>query len=266
MTIFDDFFMRALIGGLGIAIAAAPLGCFIVWRRMAYFSDATAHASILGVALALAFSVSIFFGTLFAALIMGLLVMLLSKRGYASDTTLGVLAHSALAIGLVVTSLIPDVSVDLMSYLFGDILAIGKMDLVLIWVGVGFISLLMWHRWTALILSTLNPDMARADHIDPDKEQLILTIALAVLVAMGIQVVGVLLVSSLLIIPAASARVFAKTPEKMLLGTLIFACCSVGSGLWASYHFDTPTGPTIVSACAAIFALSQIISLTKSQG
>ena len=143
MTIFDDFFMRALIGGLGIAIAAAPLGCFVVWRRMAYFSDATAHASILGVALALAFSVSIFFGTLFAALIMGLLVMLLSKRSYANDTTLGVLAHSALAIGLVVTSLIPDVRVDLMSYLFGDILAIGKMDLVLIWVGVGFISLLM---------------------------------------------------------------------------------------------------------------------------
>ena len=264
MTIFDDFLIRAFVAGLGIACAVAPLGCFVVWRRMAYFSDATAHASILGVVLSLAFSISLFAGTLSTALLMGILVMVLSRRGYANDTSLGVLAHSSLALGLVLASFVPNLRIDLMSYLFGDILAVGKSDLAVIWCGVVIIGVLMWYRWSSLILSTLNPDLARAEGNDPNKEQLILTVALAILVAVGIKVVGVLLISALLIIPAASARVFSESPERMMIWSLLLSCMSVSLGLAASYELDTPAGPTIVSAAAVIFALSQAYGFLKS--
>ena len=150
MTFLDNFMTRATLAGLGVALAAAPLGCFVVWRRMAYFGDATAHASILGVALALSFNVSFFAGVLAVALIMATTVSTLSGRGYAMDTLLGVMAHSALAFGLVAVSFLQGVRIDLMAYLFGDILAVGKMDLAVIWGGAALV-LAFWDRISAMI-------------------------------------------------------------------------------------------------------------------
>lgn len=252
----DDFMTRAALAGVGVALAAAPLGSFVVWRRMAYFGDATAHAAILGVALSLAFSMSIFTGTLVAALVMASFVSSLSGRTYAMDTLLGVLAHSALAIGLVAVSFLQGARVDLSSYLFGDILAVSRMDLATIWAGaVLIIGLLIW-RWQALLTATLNPDLAHAAGIDPRREQLVLTLTLALAVAVAIKVVGVLLIGAMLIIPAAAARPFAGTPERMALIAALVGSASVLFGLSASYTWDTPTGPSIVCAAAAAFALS----------
>lgn len=252
-ALLDSFLWRAALAGLGVALAAAPLGCFVVWRRMAYFGDATAHAAILGVALALALNLSVFAGALAVALVMALVVSGLSGRGYAMDTLLGVMAHSALAIGLVAVSFLDGVRLDLMAYLFGDILAVGRVDLVVIWVGAGLVTGLLWWRWQALLTATLNPDLAYAAGLDPRREQLVLTVALALVVAVAIKVVGVLLIAALLIIPAATARPFARTPEGMaVLAAGLGASAALG-GLWLAFVLDTPTGPTIVSLAAVFF-------------
>lgn len=254
----DDFLVRATLAGLGVALAAAPMGCFVVWRRMAYFGDATAHASILGVAIALALSLSVFLGALVMALLMALAVTGLSGRGYAVDTLLGVLAHSALAFGLVAVSFLSGVRIDLMAYLFGDILAVGKTDLAVIWGGAAVVLALLAWRWSALLTATINPDLAHASGIDPRREQLVLTLALAVVVAVAIKVVGVLLIAALLIIPAAAARPFARTPEGMAVIAVVVAALSVLSGLQVSLMYDTPTGPSIVCVAALIFAVSAL--------
>ncbi|MCE8009463.1 metal ABC transporter permease [Aestuariivita sp.] len=260
----DDFLVRAALAGVGVAIAAAPLGCFVVWRRMAYFGEATAHAAILGVALSLSLSMSIFAGTLVAAMGMALAVSALSQRSYAMDTLLGVMAHSSLALGLVAVSLLDGVRVDLMSFLFGDILAVSRGDLAVIWGGALAVTLLVFWRWSALLTATLNPDLATAAGIDPRREQLILTLALAVTVAVAIKVVGVLLIGAMLVIPAASARPFSRTPEGMAgLAILLGAGAALG-GLELSYLYDTPTGPTIVCVLAVCFALANLGSAMLS--
>ncbi len=254
MSLLDSFLIRAALAGIGVAIAAAPLGCFVVWRRMAYFGDATAHASILGVALALTFSASVFIGALAVALLMAVTVSLISGRGLASDTVLGVMAHSALAFGLVAVSFLSGVRVDLMAFLFGDVLAVTRTDLAVIWgVALLVLGVLSW-RWSALLTATLSPELAHAAGIDPRREALILSVALAFVVAVAIKVVGVLLIGAMLIIPAAAARALASTPERMVVVAALFGFLSVLAGLGASVMFDTPTGPTIVCAAAVIFA------------
>lgn len=254
-ALLDGFMIRAALAGMGVAVAAAPLGCFVVWRRMAFFGDATAHAAILGVALSLTFEAPIFAGVLLAALGMGYTVSALGARGHAMDTLLGVLSHSAIAFGLVAVSFLSGVRVDLMAYLFGDILAVSRTDLLVIWGGAILVLLLMWWRWSALLTSTLNPDLASASGIDPKREQMVLTLALALVVAVAIKVVGVLLIGALLVIPAASARPLSTTPERMALGAAMLGMLASVAGLRLSFWLDTPTGPTIVCVAAALFGL-----------
>lgn len=255
----DDFLIRATLAGIGVALAAAPLGCFVVWRRMAYFGDATSHAAILGIALSLALSISVFTGALAIALVMALTVSALSGKGYAMDTLLGVMAHSALAIGLVAVSFLQGVRLDLMAYLFGDILAVSKSDLVVIWGGAALVIALMVVRWSPLLTATLNADLATASGIDPKRERLILTVCLAVVVAVAIKVVGVLLITAMLIIPAAGARPLAKTPEGMAFLAAALGALSAVIGLRMSLIYDTPAGPSIVCVAAGLFVSGLIL-------
>ncbi len=249
----DDFMMRAALAGLGVALAAGPLGVFVVWRRMAYFGDATAHAAILGVALSLAFSLSIGIGVLIAALAMALSVSALSGRGLAMDTLLGVAAHGALAVGVVALSLASDRAVNLEAYLFGELLAVTRADLAGIWAGAALVlGLLVW-RWSRLLTATISEELAFAAGVDPRREQLILTLALAVVVAVAIKVVGALLITAMLIIPAAAARPLARGPEPMAVVAAMIAAGSVFLGLSVAWKFDTPAGPSIVAASAAAF-------------
>lgn len=256
----DDFLIRAALAGIGLTLATGPLGAFVVWRRMAYFGDATAHAAILGVAIALILQVSVFAGVLAVALSMALTVSGLSGRGYAMDTLLGVLAHSSLAFGLVAVSFLSGVRIDLMAYLFGDILAVTRGDLAVIWTGAALVLVMIGWRWSALLTATLNPDLAYSSDLDPRREQMVLTLALAIVVAVAIKVVGALLISAMLIIPAAAARPFSRTPEAMAALAALIAAGSALGGLAAAWHLDTPTGPTIVCVAALLFALSALIS------
>ncbi|WP_434290085.1 metal ABC transporter permease [Celeribacter sp. SCSIO 80788] len=265
MSLLDDFLVRAILAGIGLVLAAAPLGCFVVWRRMAYFGDATAHAALLGVALALAFNVSIFAGVLVIALLMAFTVSTLSGRGFAMDTLLGVMAHSALAFGLVAVSFVPNVRVDLNAYLFGDILAVGRSDLAVIWGGAVLVSVLLYWRWSALLTTTLNPDLAMASGLSPRREQLILSLALAMVVAVAIKVVGTLLIAAMLLIPAASARPFSRTPERMAVIATLIGVMAVLGGIQGAFTFDTPTGPTIVTVAALIFVLANLVRLIRTR-
>ncbi len=258
--ILDDFMVRATLAGIGVALAAAPLGSFVVWRRMAYFGDATAHAAILGVAVALALEMSVFPGAMAVALVMALTVSALSGRGYAMDTLLGVLAHSALAFGLVAVSFLSGIRIDLMAYLFGDILAVSQGDLAVIWGGAALVVALIGWRWSALLTATLNEELAYASGIDPRREQLVLTLALAITVAVAIKVVGALLIAALLIIPAAAARPLARTPEGMALTAAGIGAASALVGLRAAYVLDTPAGPSIVCVATLCFVATSLVA------
>ena len=254
----DDFLVRAALAGVGTAIAAGLLGCFVVWRRMAYFGDATAHAAVLGVALALLFGTSITLGVGFVALTMAVLIHGLSAQGAAVDTMLGVLAHAALALGLVAVTLIPGQRIDLDAYLFGDVLSVTRMDLAVIWGGGALVVATLWWHWSAMLTATLSPDLAYAAGINPRREQLILTLLLAAVVAVAIKVVGALLITALLIIPAAAARNFAATPERMAALSMAIGALSAIAGLRLAVILDTAVGPSIIVVAALIFTASAL--------
>ena len=264
-VILDDFIWRSALAGIALALASGPLGCFVVWRRMAYFGDATAHAAILGVALSLAFSISIFIGVMVAALAMAFMILSLSGRMFAVDTLLGVAAHGALALGLVAITFIPGVRVDLSAYLFGDILAVGRVDLLVICMGSALVLLVLWLRWERLLLLTLNVDLAAARGIDTRREGMILMVILAVLVAVAIKIVGALLITAMLIIPAAAARPISRTPEWMAGVAATAAVIGVVGGLSASFYWDTPTGPSIVVAASVLFVGATFLTILKSK-
>jgi zinc transport system permease protein len=254
----DDFLVRAALAGVGTAIAAGLLGCFVVWRRMAYFGDATAHAAVLGVALALLFGTSITLGVGVVALTMAILIHGLSGQGAAIDTMLGVLAHGALALGLVAVTLIPGQRIDLDAYLFGDVLSVTRMDLAVIWGGGAIVVGILWWKWSAMLTATLSPDLAHAAGINPRRQQLILTLLMAAVVAVAIKVVGALLITALLIIPAATARNYASTPERMAILSMGIGALSAIGGLRLAVILDAPVGPTIICVAAFLFAFSAI--------
>jgi zinc transport system permease protein len=259
MAMLDDFLVRAGLAGLGLALATGPLGSFVVWRRMAYFGDATSHAAILGVAMALALHLPVGVGVLLVSLAMAVTVSTLAAKGWAMDTTLGVLAHSALAFGLVAISYVPGVRTDLSAYLFGDILVVGRVELGFIWGGAALVvGLLVW-RWQALLTATVSEELAHASGIDPGRERLVLTVALAVVVAVALKVVGALLIAAMLIIPAAAARALARTPEAMAVLAVAIGSAACLAGLGLSLWQDTPAGPSIVTAAALIFVAAAVI-------
>ena len=259
--ILDAFLLRAALAGVGVALAAGPIGCFVVWRRMAYFGDATAHASSLGVTLALATGLPLPLGVAASALAMALAIAGAAGRTLAPDTLLGVAAHGALASGLVAASFLTGVRLNLESYLFGDILAVSWADVALIWGGAAAILGLICWRWRGLVLSTLSPELACAAGLDPARERLVLTVTLALLVAIALKVVGALLITAMLIIPAAAARSPARTPEAMAALAAGAGAVAAIAGLAASLGFDTPAGPSIV--VAAVILLIAAVSLAR---
>lgn len=257
---FDDFVLRALVGGLGVAIIAGPFGAFVVWRRLAYFGDTLAHSALLGVALGFLLSINLTLGVIVVCQVLALLLFIGQRqRLLANDTLLGILSHGALSLGLVVLAFMPNVRIDLMAYLFGDILAIGTTDLLWIYIGGGTaLAGLLW-LWRPLLAITIHEDLARVEGIPVQRINGLFLALIALTVAVMMKVVGLLLVTSLLIIPAASARRFAGSPEGMALLACGFGCFAVTGGLGASYYWDTPTGPSIVVVACAFFLLSILI-------
>ncbi|MEE8285320.1 MAG: iron chelate uptake ABC transporter family permease subunit [Gammaproteobacteria bacterium] len=254
----DDFFLRALLGGIGVAVAAGPVGCFIVWRRMVYFGAALAHSALLGVALGFLLGVDLSAGIFALCVLLALLFVLLERQHWLpTDTLLGVLAHVALAAGLIAVAFLTDLRVDLMGYLFGDILAVTIGDLA----AIGALTLMtlagMTFIWRALLSITVNEDLAAVEGVPVAAVRLGFVLMVAAVVAIGMKIVGMLLILSLIIIPAATARRLATTPERMALLAIVFGVLSVIAGLYASLYWDLPSGPLIVLTAALLFAFAQ---------
>ncbi len=255
----DDFFSRALIAGVGVALVAGPLGCYIVWRRLAYFGDTLSHAALLGVALALLFQVNITLSVFLVSVFASLALVLLQRRiTLSADALLGLLAHSALAVGMVALSFMTWVRVDLMGFLFGDILAVTPFDIAVIWGGGFFVLLILVIFWQSLFAATVNLELAQAEGMKPEQANIIFMMLMAAVIAISMKIVGVLLITSMLIFPAAIARRFASGPEQMALIAAIVGIIAVFGGLYGSLQWDTPAGPSIVVAASVFFILTVI--------
>jgi zinc transport system permease protein len=252
-----DFLLYALLAGIGVAAVAGPLGCFVVWRRMAYFGDTLAHSALLGVAMGVLLNIDLGIAVALICLLMALgLVALEQQEILALDTLLGILSHASLAAGLVVISLLSDIRVDLMSLLFGDLLSVTKADLMVIYIGAGIAILLLATLWKSLINITVEPELAAVEGANVARVRTALMVITALVIAIAMKIVGVLLITALLIIPAATARRISSTPESMAVIASLLAMLSVVSGLAASWYIDTPAGPSIVISATLLFCLS----------
>ena len=253
----DDFFVRALVAGVGVALVASPLGCFIVWRRLAYFGDTLSHAALFGVALALLLESNITITVFGVSVFIAVALMFLQKKATLSaDSLLGLLAHSALALGLVTLAFMTWVRVDLMGFLFGDVLSVSVNDITVIYVGGAFVISVMVYIWRPLFAATVNRELAEAEGVNPDRDDVVFMLLMAGVIAMAMKIVGVLLMTALLIIPAAAARRFATGPEQMAVLAALIGSASVFAGLFGSLEWDTPSGPSIVVAALLFFIVS----------
>lgn len=253
----DDFFTRAILAGIGVALIAGPLGCFIVWRRLAYFGDTLSHAALLGVALAFLFEINIIVSVFVISAFVSLALLLLQKRAtLSSDALLGLLSHSALALGLVVLAFMTWIRIDLMGFLFGDILAVSKLDIAVIWIGGLVVLATLVVIWRPLFAATVNHELTEAEGMKPERANVVFMLLMAAVIAIAMKIVGVLLITAMLIIPAATARRFATGPEQMAFMAALIGAAAVVGGLFGSLEWDTPAGPSIVVAALAFFILS----------
>ncbi len=264
--IIDDFIIRAIIAGLLVVLVSGPLGCVVVWRRMSYFGDALAHAALLGTALALMLDINPLLGVVLIGIVLSyLLIRLQLKKDLSSDAILGILSHGALAAGLVILAIMQSQGqrIDLMAYLFGDILSVS-------WVYLGWLSLvcllvlavISW-LWQSILAIAVHEELARSEGIAVDRIRLIFMLLMAVVVAVAMKIVGVILITALLIVPAASARRFAGSPEMMAAGAIVFGLVSVLGGVFASMQWDTPAGPSIVLASVLLFFISRLSMVSE---
>lgn len=269
-----EILLPAWLAGLLLAFITAPLGVFVVWRKMSYFSDTISHSAILGVALGIwaepwLLSNSYFSEIPFVAnnipylfvivvtLILGLILSYLeNKTNLALDTILGVIAHTALSLGVVTIALLNNVRVDLMGYLFGDLLAINYTDVVFLIIVVALILLVLFRYWREFLSITVHPDLAKIEGLNIAKLRTILMLLTALVIALCMKFVGALVIASFLIIPSATARRFSKTPLQMILYSFVFTLVMLSLGLMLSANFDTPAGPSVVLSAGVVFALS----------
>lgn len=268
----DDFFTRALVAGVGVALVAGPLGCFIVWRKLAYFGETLSHSALLGVALAFLFEINIALAVFVVSAVISVALVLLQRyQTFSSDAILGLLSHSALALGLVCLAFMTWVRVDLMAFLFGDILAVSRVDIWVIYGGGVLVLAVLAVIWRALFAATVSREIAEAEGLHPDRANIIFMLLMATVIAIAMKLVGVLLITALLIIPAATARRFASSPEQMAVVAAGAGAVAVVGGLFGSLEWDTPSGPSIVVAALVVFLISllpvaRLLGLKRRRG
>jgi zinc transport system permease protein len=262
----DDFFARSILAGLGVAALTAPLGCFVVWRRMSYFGETIAYGGLLGVAFGFALRVDLTASIVLTALAAACLLTVLSQQKFLpTDTLLGIVAHAALAFGVIIANLTAGASLDLRSYLFGDILAVSPGDLK--WIGAGVVVVwgVMFKLWRPLLAASVHEELAAAEGAPVAMLNVVFMLLLALTVALGMKIVGIVLITSMLVIPAATARIFSTTPEQMALGAGLIAAAGVVGGLETSLWLDTFAGPSIIGVLSILFAAS-LTGMTLRRG
>ena len=253
----DDFIVRAIIAGIGIALVTGPLGCFVVWRRLSFFGDTLAHSALLGVLISITLDINVSLTIFVVASLVAILLLRLERTtNLAGDSLLGLISHSSLAIGLVILGFLSFIRFDVMGVLFGDILSVNSNDLLVIWIGGALILVVLSYIWKPLFASTVNYELAEAEGMKPERVNAIFTILLAALIAISIKMIGVLLITGLLIIPTAMARNLSDNPRQIVILSIIGGLLSVLIGLYASFEINTSSGPSIVVVALILFILS----------
>ncbi len=253
----DDFFVRALAAGTGVALVAGPLGCLVVWRRMAYFGDTLAHSALLGVAIALALETNTALSVFGVCVAVALALRLLQIRtSLPSDAILGLLSHAVLAVGLVAIAFMAWVQVDLTALLFGDILSVSRRQIAIIYGGGALVLGVLAWIWQPLFAATVNRELAAAEGQAPDRTEIVFMVLLAMVIAMAMKIVGILLITALLIMPAATARRLSAGPEQMAVLAAGIGTIAALAGLAGSLRWDTPSGPSIIVAALILFVAS----------
>ena len=261
----DTFIINALIGGALVAAIAGPLGCFMVWRKMAYFGDTIAHSALMGVALGIAFdseNLIIMIATCSSVALM--LLFLQRDKRFSSDTLLGILAHSSLSIGMIVISMMDHFRTDMMYYLVGDILAISTADIYTITAVVVLSAISLFFIWRPLLSLTVHEGLAQIEGVRVNLIKIVYMLLIASLVAVALKVIGVLLITALMIIPAAAARTVSNTPLQMIIFASICGILSVVGGIFSSSQWDVPTGPAIVLSATVLFLCGRFLLRAKS--
>ena len=254
---FDDFIIRAFVAGIGLALISGPLGCFIIWRRLSYFGDTIAHSALLGVVIAYAMNFNLVIAVFAVSCFIALSLLFLQKRtNLPDDALLGLLAHSVLAIGLVLLGILSFIRIDLMGLLFGDILSVNLNDVLFVWIGGSIVMIVLIIIWRPLFAATVNLELAKAEGLNPDLANGIFTILIASVIAISIKIVGILLITGLLIIPAAASRNLSSTPIQMAIISSVIGLVSVVLGLQTSMIWNSPTGPTILAIALGVFTLT----------
>ena len=256
---FDDFIIRAFAAGVGLALITGPLGCFIIWRRLSYFGDTIAHSALLGVVIAYAMNFNLIIAVFAVSCFIALSLLFLQKRtNLPDDALLGLLAHSVLAIGLVLLGILSFIRIDLMGLLFGDILSVNITDVLFVWIGGSIVLIVLILIWRPLFAATVNLELAKAEGLNADLANAIFTILIASVIAISIKIVGILLITGLLIIPAAASRNLSSTPIQMAIISSVIGLVSVVLGLQTSMIWNSPTGPTILAIALGVFILTLI--------
>jgi zinc transport system permease protein len=254
---FDDFIVRAFAAGIGLALITGPLGCFIVWRRLSYFGDTIAHSALLGVTIAYAMNFNLIIAVFVVSCLLAISLLFLQRRtSLPDDALLGLLAHSVLAIGLVLLGILSFIRIDLMGLLFGDILSVNFTDVLFVWIGGGVVLTTLILIWRPLFAGTVNLELAKSEGLYPDLATTIFTLLIASVIAISIKIVGILLITGLLIIPAAASRNLSSTPIQMAIISSIIGVCSVVIGLQTSMIWNTSTGPTILVITLGVFIIT----------
>ncbi len=254
---FDDFIFRAFAAGIGLALITGPLGCFIVWRRLSYFGDSIAHSALLGVVIAYALNFNIVIAVFAVSCFIALSLLYLQRRtNLPDDALLGLLAHSVLAIGLVLLGILSFIRIDLMGLLFGDILSVNVTDLLFVWIGGSFVLVVLILIWRPLFAGTVNLELAKAEGLNPDLANAIFTLLIASVIAISIKIVGILLITGLLIIPASASRNLSSTPIQMAIISSVIGVTCVVLGLQSSMIWNSPTGPTILAIALGVFIIT----------
>ncbi len=258
----DDFILRAILAGSAIALIAAPMGCFILWRRMAYFGATVAHSGLLGAALGVALAINPVLSVIMVAIgVAALLIVLERRTSLPTDALMGFLAHTTLAGGIIISSLMEGQRLDLIGYLFGDIFSIDDGDFAWILIGGAMVLGVMAYLWKPLIALSIHEELAAGEGLNTELIKSLFVFILAFTIAIAMKIVGILLIIAFLIIPPSTARFFASSPEAMLVWTGLIAIVSVVAGIGLAYAMNTPGGPTIVMVMAVFFFISQLGSL-----
>lgn len=262
---FSDEILVSLFAGIGIAIVAGVLGCFILWGRMAYFSDSLAQSSLLTVALSILYSFNVNLGILIICSLFSLILAYCQYKNILSvDSILGILANSMLSVAIIIVAFMDNVDFSIHQYLFGDLDLIKISDLYWIYIGGLFIIVLIIINWSSLLLSTINEDLARAENLNVFAMNVMKMLLLSIFVAVSMRVLGILLITSMLLIPAATSRQLTKSPETMAIVSALIGIASMLLGLWMSICFDLPSGPIIIVVSTSIFVTFLIVLKIQS--